>query len=258
MIEDVHGDLVLLRFERLSAENGVAHAVTTRPHNYAPHRGCGREEAVAWRQRVCRILRLEFECLTSPAQVHGAEILRVERADMGRGRDGRASAVPYVDGLITDQPGIPLILLSADCPLVWVYDPKRPAVGAVHASWQGTVARASENLVRQMRRAFGSEPSSLLAGIAPSAGPCCYEVGAEIRRIAETRLGNLERCFAQRDGRLFFDLWTANLHQLTESGILPEHVELAGLCTICDRRFWSHRRDGAEAGRFALILALRE
>ncbi len=257
MIESRRDDLLLLHFDRLQREPGLVHAVTTRPQNMAPHRGTDREHAVSWRQRVCEALGLSFDELTSPAQVHGAEVLCVEHDDIGRGRDGRHSAVPYVDGLITDRPGVPLILLSADCPLVCVYDPKRPAVGAVHASWQGTVARAAENLVRQMVSAFGSDPAELLAAIAPSAGPCCYEVGDDVRRLARTRLRDADALLHPRGDRYLFDLWTANAHQLIESGVAPASIETARLCTLCDPRFWSHRRDGQNAGRFALFLALK-
>ena len=73
MIETSHGDLTLLQFESLSAEPGLAHAVTTRPGNCAPHRGIGRAEAIALRQQVCRILGADFAALTAPEQVHGAQ-----------------------------------------------------------------------------------------------------------------------------------------------------------------------------------------
>jgi copper oxidase (laccase) domain-containing protein len=70
-------------------------------------------------------------------------------------------------------------------------------------------------------------------------------------------LAEAESWFLEKDGRLIFDLWAANRSQLTTAGIPPDHVETAGICTICDPRFWSHRRDGPDAGRFALCLALR-
>ncbi len=256
MREDHCGDLTLLRFETLARQPGLAHAVTTRPHNFAPHRGPGREHALGRREQVCGILNLPFARLTSPAQVHGADILVVEDGDIGRGRDGRDSAVPYVDGLITDRRGVPLVLLSADCPLVCACDPDRPAIGAVHASWRGTVAGAATRMVDMMERQFGTNPSRLLAAIAPSAGPCCYEVGHEVRRIARTRLESADRFFIERGGRLFFDLWEANRRQLIDAGMPAAAIEVAGLCSICDQRFWSHRRDGPETGRTALFVGL--
>jgi len=257
MLAEAHGDITLLKFDRLSREGGFIHAVAGKPHNYAPHRGVGRERAMEARRRVCEILDLPLERLTAPAQVMAGEVLRIEPRDWGRGRDGRSSAIPYVDGLICDTPNVPIVLLSADCPLICVYDPDRRAVGALHAGWQGTVARAAQNLVAQMWRSFGSEPDRLLVGISPSAGPCCYEVGEDVRRIAATRLDNAGECVAVRNGRLTFDLWEANRSQLVQAGVQPKNIELAGICSICDRRFWSHRRDGHDAGRNAMFVALK-
>ncbi len=257
MIERTYGNVRLLQFERLSQEAGLIHAVTTKPQNMAPHRGAGCEQAVAWRQQICRVLGVSYESLTSPSQVHGADVLRVEDCDIGCGRDGRGSAVSNVDGLLVDRPGVPLILLSADCPLVCVYDRQKHAVGAVHASWKGTVALAAEHLVHRMQAECGSDPSQLLAAICPSAGPCCYEVGRDVVRIARTRLPDADACFVTRDDRTYFNMWTANRQQLIAAGVKPDNIEVAGLCSMCDDRFWSHRRDGETAGRFALWVALR-
>lgn len=257
MIELRDTEVTLLQFESLANQQGLAHGFTTRPQNYAPHRGRGSDQAVRWRRKACEMLGLPFERLTSPQQVHGAEVLRVEECDIGCGHDGRGSALRFVDGLVCHLPEAPLILLSADCPLVCVYDPKRPAIGAVHASWQGTVARSVEQMIRVMRREFGTDPSKLVAAISPSAGPCCYEVGEEVRRIARTRLTDPDKCFVRRNGKLMFDMWRANRRQLMECGLSPDQIEVAGLCSICDQRFWSHRRDGAEAGRSALVIGLK-
>lgn len=256
MIEVTMDGMRLLQFERLAGEAGIVHGVTTRPQNMAPHRGAGAEDAVDWRRRLCAAMGCDYERLTSPAQVHGGEVLRVIDCDVGRGRDGRGSAVPFVDGLVCDTPSVPMIFLSADCPLVWAYDAARRAVGVVHASWQGTVARAAENLVRQMVLSFSSDPAALLAGIAPSAGPCCYEVGDEVRRIAQTRLDDADACFTPRGDKYMFDMWAANRRQLTGCGVPADAIEVAGLCSMCDERFWSHRRDGASAGRFGMFVCL--
>jgi hypothetical protein len=257
MIEQSYGKLNLLRFERMAGEAGLVHCVTTKPQNMAPHRGTGCEDSIRWRQEICNLLGVSYDVLTSPSQVHGSDMLRVEDGDIGCGRDGRGSAVANVDGLLTDRQGVPLILMSADCPLVCVYDRDKRAVGAVHASWKGTVGRAAEQLVRRMQAEFGSDPAGLLAAVCPSAGPCCFEVGREVQRLARTRLDDADVSFVTRDGRLYFDMWEANRRQLVGAGVRPENIEVAGICTICDRRFWSHRRDGESAGRFALWVALR-
>lgn len=256
MIADTCDDETLLRFERLAAEPGIVHAFASRPWNLAPHRGPQRELAVERRRRICAALGVAFDRLTSPQQVHGAEILRVEESDIGAGRLGRAGAVPFVDGLITDRPGLPLVLLSADCPLVLAYDPRRPALGIVHASWLGTAAGITARLVDRLRAEFGCDAADLRAAISPCAGPCCYEVGNEVLRIFRTRFAEAERFFRASGDRFLLDLWEANQAQLLSAGVRPERIERADTCTICSGRFWSHRRDGADTGRSALFAAL--
>jgi YfiH family protein len=257
MIEEINGDIRLLRFERLAVESGLAHAVTTKPQNMAPHRGIGRDQAIVWRGQICGLLDVPFERLTSPSQIHGGDSVCIDACDVGRGRDGRDSAVPYVDGLLTNRADVPIIVLSADCPIVVLYDPRRHVVGAVHASWQGTISHASAQLVRQMTREFKSDPGVLLAGICPCAGPCCYEVGRDVYRVACSRLRDPESYFTVKGEKYLFDLWLANQRQLADEGVKPDAIETACLCSICDDRFWSHRRDGETAGRFGLVVALR-
>lgn len=258
VIRTVHCDVEGWAFEQLAAEPRLRHVFVSRPHNWAPHRGPLREAAVEQRRALCAALGFDFERLTSPQQIHGAELLRVEDGDVGAGRLGRGQAVPFVDGLLTDRAGLPLILLSADCPLVLVYDPRRPALGIAHASWLGTAAGISRRLVERMAAEFGCDPSRLKAAIAPSAGPCCYQVGPEVRRIFRTRFPDADAFFSPPGeaggGRL--DLWAANAAQLIAAGMPAGAIESSRMCTICDRRFWSHRRDGPDAGRNALVAGI--
>lgn len=244
-------------FPALAEEAGVVHAFTMKPWNMAPHRGAGADRAVEHRRRVCELLDVDFDQLTSPSQVHGAEILCVEDADIGRGRLGRPTAVPFVDGLMTDRPGVPLILLSADCPLVLAYDAARRAMGIVHASWLGTAAGITARLVQQMVQCFGCDPANMRAAIAPSAGPDRYEVGLDVVRVFRSRWPDADRYVRPHGEKFMLDLWAANTAQLVAGGVRADRIEVAGLCTIGDDRFWSHRRDGADAGRSALVAAIR-
>jgi hypothetical protein len=247
----------LLCFESLADCPKLVHVFTAKPWNLAPHRGPDRHLALANRRRLCAALGLEFDKLTAASQIHSPYVLAVTEADVGRGRDGRHSAVPYADGLITDRPGVALLSLSADCPTLLAYDPRRPAVGVAHASWRGTLCGVGTTLVGQMVRCFGCRPADLLAGIGPSAGPCCYEIRNDVRRVAETRLDDSHRFIGERDGRLYLDLWTTLREQLIRAGVPARNIESPGLCSICDERFYSHRRDGPETGRFGLVCALR-
>lgn len=231
--------------------------MTTRPWNMACH--CGPEAAasVGRRRQICDHLGLAFEALTCAEQVHGSELAVVDDRSAGAGRDGRETAVPGVDGLLTDRPGVGLMLLSADCPLVVVFDDRRGAVGVAHASWKGTVGQISRRLVSRMIEAFGCDPADMHAGVGPSAGPESYVVGDEVRERAAASPANHERYFRDKPGGMTFDLWSANRDQLIESGLRSDRVEVAGICTLADERFFSYRREGPETGRFALVVAVK-
>ena len=249
-------DVELLRFPRLGTVSGLAHVVTTRPWNLAPHRGPQRELAIERRRALCRFLGVPFDRLTAPDQIHSHHVVRVETADVGKGRLGRDSAMRFVDGLVCDLPATPLLQLSGDCPLIMLYDSRRKALGTGHASWRGTLAGLTTQLIAAMVAEFGSRPSDLWAGLAPCAGPEAYEVGPEVRRVARRLLPEADRFFHERSGRLYFNLKLANLDQLLRGGVPSGQIELAAECSISDPRFYSHRREGTEAGRFGLLAAL--
>ncbi len=257
MISQRFQEIELLRFAHLHEAPGLVHAVTTKPWNMACHGGPEHEASESRRQKICEHLGVPFERLTRAQQVHadGLAVIRDEHA--GAGRRSRDRAIPGVDGLLTDRPDTPLMLQSADCPLVLVYDPTRPALGAAHASWRCTVRRITQKLVERMVEAFGATPSSMLAGIGPSAGPERYEVGNDVRQAATAALDAADRYFRQTAAGMTFDLWAANRDQLMAGGVPEDRIEVAGLCTIGDDRFFSYRREGASTGRFALVAALR-
>ena len=185
-------------------------------------------------------------------QVHGGTLLRADRPGLA----GQA------DGLWTDVPGLGLIGRSADCPLVLVggrRPDRSPIWGFAHASWRSTVRGITGRLVSQMTGA-GADPATLSAIICPSAGPCCYEVGREVREEAQARLGSgALRFFRSAGDRWILDLWAANTAQLVTAGLSVDSIHPAGVCTICGGSTYpSYRRDGSTAGRFAGIIGWRE
>ena len=257
LVAESFHDTQLLRFEELDGIPGFAHCITTRPWNMATHRGEFCERAAERRELVCRHLGLSFSNLTAADQVHSPHVLRVRAEDVGSGRMNRTTAMKFTDGLVCDLPDVPLIQFSADCPLVLAVDPRRGAVGTAHASWRGTVTSISAELIRMMQKQFGTRAADLVVAICPCAGPEEYEVGPEIQRIAEARLGDVAGFFPSRNGRLYFDMRGANVGQLVAGGVAPERILVARASTMSDRRFYSHRMDGPDTGRFAVIAGFR-
>jgi YfiH family protein len=147
---------------------------------------------------------------------------------------------------------------SADCPLILLADASGPAVALAHTSWRSTVRRIVPRLINRMAAEFGTQPGDLVAGIAPSAGPCCYEVGADVAEAVRQEFGD---GFADRSlrptrrGKWMCDLWRANVEQLSAAGVATDRISVAGVCTICGRKnLPSYRREGDAAGRFVAVI----
>jgi YfiH family protein len=204
---------------------------TDRAHgNLSSVGGHGAERAEHARERLRAQLGLEV--LARGHQVHGAFVERVEALP----RDGRAEA----DGQATALVGVGAMVLAADCLPVALGS--RSAVAMIHAGWRGLAAGVLEQGVATVRDLGGEEP--LAAVIGPGAGPCCYEVGDEVHAAF---------CEAHRDGRCI-DLPALARERLLAAGVAE--VRDARLCTICDERFFSHRREGPHAGRQAGVVWL--
>ena len=247
----------------------VIHAVSTRfggvgktPYdsmNLALHVGDDEVDVVKNRRRFLGWLGLDFERLTTPEQVHGDKILRVGEAEAGRGRRSYGDAIPATDALMTDVPGVPLMLCFADCTPILLFDPVHRAAAIAHGGWKGTVRSIAAKTVHAMAETFGTRPKDCLAGIGPAIGPCCYEVGDEVAKEFRKAFPRFaEEILSVHDGKIRLDLWKANRLQLAEAGLLPEHIDTAGVCTACHARtFFSYRAEGPTTGRIAAVMAIQ-
>ena len=148
------------------------------------------------------------------------------------------------DALITDRPGVPVSVRTADCFPILLADLRRRTVAAIHAGWRGTAARIVSVTIGRMRTECKTDPADIVAAIGPGIGACCYEVGEEVAQRFGRRAGHL-------------DLAGANRAQLVEAGVPEGRIEVLGLCTLCEpARFHSYRRDGEAAGRMVSFIAL--
>ena len=181
-----------------------------------------------------------------PEQVHGARVVRVGARGAGAGFDDPAGRVAHTDGLFTSSAGVPLAVLSADCLPIAMASPRSGVLAVVHAGWRGLAA----GILARVAAVF-ADPGDVHAAIGPAIGPDHYEVGEEV--VAAVSAGSGSGAVTQRrGGRVFLDLAATARGALRALGI--EKVDLAGVCTACERRrFFSHRRDGGRTGRQALV-----
>ena len=180
-------------------------------------------------------------------QMHGAEVIQVERGGFaGHG-----------DALATSRAGLPLCISTADCLPIVLYDPRAGRLAAVHAGWRGTVRSVARATVAALAEA-GSAPGDLVVAIGPSIGPCCYEVDAPVLERLEGAFPEAWEPWAtpKGPGKWMLDLWRANVDQLVAAGVPPEGIDLLGLCTGCrPDLLFSYRRERG-AGRLVTVAAL--
>lgn len=276
-------NLSIYQFPPLANKKGLIHGITTRQGGVS-HRayrslnlsfkvGDTSENVKENRRRLARALNLEEEKITQGEQVHKAEVAILDEPVRGRVAVHPTGVFPGVDALITKSNRPVLLLLGADCPLILLYDEATPALALIHASWRGLLGGIIPKSLRACEKAFGSRPEKILAGISPSIGPCCYEVGQDFARAWEKSKSPASKFFIRRQGRLFFDLWQAIQAQLLSGGLLSQHIYNPKVCTACNCEvFYSYRRSGpvqdsrpygqgseeGVTGRFGLLAALTE
>ncbi|MCZ8511244.1 peptidoglycan editing factor PgeF [Paenibacillus filicis] len=217
------------------------------------------------RTRLAAALRVPFDACTYAEQVHGKEIQVVTREYRGAGRTSREEALQNKDGFVTNEPGIILHALFADCVPLLFFDPVRKAAGLAHAGWKGTVLQIAKATVETMSAAYGSKPRDILAAIGPSIGACCYEVDdgviSRVDKIAAELPVYVEEPFyvSKGNGKYMLNLQQLNRQIMIKAGILPSNIECTGLCTSCRTElFYSHRKENGKTGRMAAWIGLRE
>ncbi|MBI3358661.1 MAG: peptidoglycan editing factor PgeF [Nitrospirae bacterium] len=149
------------------------------------------------------------------------------------------------DALMTDQLGVLITVFTADCLPVIIIDPNRHAVAIVHAGWRGSLLRIVAKTVSAMARSYGSDPGSLLVGMGPRIGPCCFEVGQEVWGQVEIDPAYSAGVISRKRGdKAWVNLPHLNRIQLLNTGVKPDNIADADLCTVCHpNMFNSYRRD---------------
>ena len=154
-----------------------------------------------------------------------------------------------VDAVVTNLKNVCLCVSTADCVPVLLYDKEKQVVAAIHAGWRGTVGRIVEKTLEVMKSHYGAEGKDVIACIGPSISLESFEVGDEVYAAFEEAGFDMTR-IARKYKKWHLDLWEANRLQLLAYGILPENIEVAGVCTYLRHEdFFSARRLGIKSGR---------
>ena len=258
MIRECIDGIVLYRFQGPSGDNGFHHAVLTRiggvsqtPYatlNLGHTVGDDLAAVEENHRRALGSLGLLPGKIVSPYQVHGARVGIVGQAHLG-------TVQPATDALVTAMPSVPLLMRFGDCVSVLFFDPVRRVIGMAHAGWRGVVAGSVGATVRAMVERFDCAPDDIWAGIGPTIGPCCYEVGATVVEAVQAACPAGSDVIHHVGEQLHLDLPAAVHAQLGAAGV--RQIEHASLCTACHvDEFFSHRAERGRTGRFGVVMEL--
>jgi hypothetical protein len=176
-------------------------------------------------------------------QVHGDRIVEV--------RDKSLKEAGEADGMVTEERGLFLAALTADCVPILFAVPGRTVVAVVHAGWRGTLAGIAGNAAELLRERYGVAPDSVEVALGPSIGPCCYEIGADVSMPLLEKWGSIaRRSLSATNGKTFLNLRKLNRLILESAGVPTEQIRNVGPCTSCAADdFFSYRREKGETGR---------
>lgn len=198
----------------------------------------------------------EVESVAMSNQVHGDVVRVVTQADR---KADLYEEEPYeADGLVTDIPGLALVIFGADCLPVLFYDPVRRVIAAAHAGWRGTASGIVERAVEKMAF-YGCQRKDILAAVGPGISGCCFETHEDVPNAMTSALGVAATPFIKpvENGKFHVDLKGLNTLRLERTGLLPEHISVSGDCTACrPDKYWSHRATNGQRGSQAAVIQL--
>lgn len=200
---------------------------------------------------------LPYDVIT-PHQVHGIAVAVVSDPNTTR------EQLEGYDALITNVKGCAIGVRTADCIPILLFDPICGAVAAIHSGWRGTLNRISQKTVMKMADKFGTRAANLKAVIGPGICRNCFQVGTEVVSYFKENGIDIFPIYSwggpKKDGDVktwhHIDLIEENRILLVESGIRPENIQVSGICTYEDERFFSARREGGECGRITTAIKL--
>ena len=225
--------------------------------NVALHTGDEDQKVIENRQLFCESLGIEANDIVTAQQTHGDQVVVVTKAHLGMGAKKYSEAITDTDALITNVPGVPLMLFFADCVPVLIVDPVHKAIGIAHGGWKGTVAQIGKKTIQAMKTHFGTNPKECLVGIGPSIGPCCYEVDNMVIKELQGQFPKWEQLVKPSGDKWKLDLWQANRLPLEEIGVLPSNIVVSKVCTACNHElFFSYRAKQGCTGRIGAVMVL--
>ncbi len=235
---------------RLLSDVALTHAFTCKKNNnLAFHVGDNEDHVISNHKALALSLKYSYNNLIHMKQIHSNKVVRVNTE--------YSFLTPIeCDAIITNQTNTPLMVMTADCTPVLLYDKNTHAIAAVHAGRAGAFQNIIKNSIALMTEQFNSKSENIIAVLGPSICQHCYEVNEKI--YEEAKHWGYSSSVKHKNNAFFLHVNQILMQQLQECGITKPHIEVMEHCTSCENEtFFSYRADGGITGRQAGIIMLR-
>ncbi|MEX1376643.1 MAG: peptidoglycan editing factor PgeF [Eubacteriales bacterium] len=198
--------------------------------------------------RLADALAIDKDKFAFSYQVHQNDVHEVDENNFGISYE-KTKELMKADALVTNKKGVTLVKHSADCTIVYFYDPVHEAIGLAHSGWRSTVLNVVGKTIDKMKKLYNTDPSDLICAISPTIMECCFEVGEEVADI-------FEKVFKPEDNTVSYDYEKSHINlvnacksQLINAGVKSKNIAYAGLCSCCrSDEFFSHRKTKGNCG----------
>ena len=250
-----------LQFKIFKKYKNLVHGVFPNDFGNVDFRFGHKKQVLENRKKIADVLGFDFKNLWEMEQVHGSEVRILGNPSKKAGRQeirkSGKNVIPATDGLITDKKNAFLMIKTADCFPVLMYDPKNKVVGAVHVGWRGAIQKIFLKALLQMIDIYGCQAKNVLVGIGPGIGQCCFKH----KKLVQEKLPEWQQYInIGKNNIKSLDIAGFIINQLTEAGIKKQHIEDSNICTSCSNQFYSHfksLRKRQTEGRFATIIGIK-
>jgi len=228
----------------LSQAPNLIHGATTRRYGVLRLGAANRSLVIKNRNRLAQENGFSLDDTVLVKQVHGHRVYEAN----GKTRKGSAfldtSLLPEADALVTDSKNTILVIKTADCTPLLLYEPKKQVLAAIHAGWRSTAKDITGQTIQTMINRFSADPSIIRAALGPCIKACHYDVS----QTTDNRIELFEKRFSnvvvRNNGNTALDLVKANLQQCLEKGLQRNNIEICPICTYENSQTWASARAG--------------
>lgn len=269
MKKNIKNDVMYYTFDIFSDIKHIQHCFSTKiggvstgdaaTMNLAFRRDTKRDNVYKNFKILCDTVGFNYDGIVLVQQEHTANVRTVTKENKGNILTTQ-DILGEIDGIVTNEEGIALATLHADCVPIYFFDPTKNAIGVCHAGWRGTVDSIAEATMNKMIDAYGSKAKDMLIGIGPSIGSCCFEVDTPVKDEFEAKLPFSNKYMTKSENNKYYiDMWNINKQILVNAGALSDKIEIGNICTKCNHDiFHSHRATGFNRGCMVAMFQILE